>query len=91
MCLPHIADPAGVQASPGNLQQVEDLLFSQSDLLASPIVLSLRLSMIDDVRTVGAAFADASARELGVAQFADNDLFSNVEVSTARRIVANAI
>lgn len=72
------------QASPGNLQQVEDLLFSSSDMLASPIVLALCLVNVDGVRTVGAAFADASSRTLGVAEFADNDLFSNVEVSRAQ-------
>lgn len=31
-------------------------------------------------KTVGIAFADTSARELGVADFPDNDLFSNTEV-----------
>lgn len=30
-------------------------------------------------RVVGAAFADVSARSLGLAQFADNDVFSNAE------------
>lgn len=32
-------------------------------------------------KTVGIAFADSNARELGVADFADNELFSNTEVS----------
>ncbi|PWN39386.1 putative DNA mismatch repair protein MSH2 [Ceraceosorus guamensis] len=67
------------QASPGNLQTVEDLLFTHADLVTSPIILALRLANVDGVRTVGAAFADASSRQLGLAQFADNDLFSNVE------------
>lgn len=31
-------------------------------------------------KTVGIAFADTSVRELGVADFVDNDLFSNTEV-----------
>jgi len=35
------------------------------------------------VKTVGIAFADTSVRELGVADFVDNDLFSNTEVSSA--------
>ena len=30
---------------------------------------------------VGVAFADTSTRELGVADFVDNDLFANIEVS----------
>ncbi len=31
-------------------------------------------------KTIGIAFADTSVRELGVADFVDNDLFSNTEV-----------
>lgn len=31
-------------------------------------------------KAVGVAFADTSVRELGVADFVDNDLFSNTEV-----------
>ena len=34
--------------------------------------------------TVGAAFADVTSRSLGVAEFADNDLFSNTEVRSPR-------
>jgi len=71
------------QASPGNLQQVEDLLFSDSnDLTSSPIVISIRVASAaaQGAKTIGVAFADASLRELGVAQFVDNDLFSNTEV-----------
>lgn len=33
------------------------------------------------LKTVGVAFADTSVRQLGVADFVDNDLFSNTEVS----------
>ncbi|CAO1618672.1 unnamed protein product [Sympodiomycopsis kandeliae] len=68
-----------VHASPGNLQGVEDLLFMHSDMTSSPIVMALRLRSADGVPQVGAAFADATNRTLGVAQFADTDLFSNVE------------
>jgi hypothetical protein len=34
-------------------------------------------------KAVGIAFADTSVRELGVADFIDNDIFSNTEVSEA--------
>ncbi|CAO1628418.1 unnamed protein product [Parajaminaea phylloscopi] len=67
------------QASPGNLQDVEDLLFMHTDISSSPIVMALKLRSVDGVPHVGAAFADATNRHLGVAEFADNDLFSNVE------------
>ncbi|PWN30108.1 putative DNA mismatch repair protein MSH2 [Jaminaea rosea] len=69
----------GTQASPGNLQGVEDLLFVHTDIASSPIVMAIKLRSIDGVPHIGAAFADATNRTLGVSEFADNDLFSNVE------------
>jgi DNA mismatch repair protein MSH2 len=74
---------SGNQASPGNLQAVEDLLFGAgSDLLAPPVVMAIKLvsSAAAKTKTLGVAFADPSVRELGVADFVDNDLFSNMEV-----------
>lgn len=35
-------------------------------------------------KTMGIAYADTSTREIGVADFVDNDLFSNVEVRLIR-------
>ncbi|KAG8940904.1 MutS-like protein [Tulasnella sp. 424] len=67
------------QASPGNLQDVEELLFINSDLLTAPIVMAIKLSTKANSRMLGVAFADASIRQLGVSEFADNDLFSNAE------------
>lgn len=77
------------QASPGNLQEVEDLLFVNSDLLSAPIVMAIKLASAPasssstgpKLKTVGVAFADTSVRQLGVADFVDNDLFSNTEVT----------
>jgi len=76
-----------VKASPGNLQAVEDLLFVNSDLLSAPIVMAIKVTtssvgLGDKTKTksVGIAFADTSIRELGVADFVDNELFSNTEV-----------
>ncbi|KAJ6578594.1 DNA mismatch repair protein [Mycena sp. CBHHK59/15] len=76
------------EASPGNLQAVEELLFgSGSDLLVAPVVMAIKIASSSAVpgnskaklKTIGVAFADTNARELGVADFADNDLFSNTE------------
>lgn len=67
-------------ASPGNLGAVEDLLFAHTDLLAAPVIVAVRVQVKDSVKTVGVAYADSSAREMGVAQFVDTDLFSNTEV-----------
>ena len=78
-----------MQASPGNLQAVEDLLFVNTDILSAPIVMAIRITSTPTApgetskartKTVGIAYADTSTREIGVADFVDNDLFSNVEV-----------
>lgn len=66
------------QASPGNLQDVEDDLGGQ--LESAPIILAVRVSAkASEARNVGVCFADASVRELGVSEFLDNDLYSNLE------------
>jgi DNA mismatch repair protein MSH2 len=71
------------RASPGNLQDVEDLLFSNTDLESAPIVMAVRLTKREaGAKTIGVAYADASAREIGVSEFPDNDLLSNFEVSS---------
>ena len=69
-----------LQASPGNLQQVEDLLFVNEDMETSPIVMAVKITAKGDSKMVGIAFADASNREIGISEFVDNDLFSNTEV-----------
>ena len=66
------------QASPGNLQDVEDELGGQFD--GAPIILAVKVSAkASEARNVGVCFADASVRELGVSEFLDNDLYSNFE------------
>ena len=59
------------EASPGNLQAVEDLLFVDSDILSAPIVVSIQLANLPVSNTgtksknkaIGVAFADTSVRE----------------------------
>ncbi|KAI0475448.1 DNA mismatch repair protein msh-2 [Xylariaceae sp. FL0804] len=66
------------QASPGNLQDVEDELGGQFE--AAPMILAVKISArASEARSVGVCFADASVRELGVSEFLDNDLYSNFE------------
>lgn len=69
------------QASPGNLQGVEDELGSGMDSQgdSAPIILAVKISTKAEGRNVGVCFADASVRELGVSEFLDNDLYSNFE------------
>ncbi|KAJ7512587.1 muts domain V-domain-containing protein [Mycena galericulata] len=81
------------EASPGNLQAVEELLFSGSDLLTPPVVMAIKVvsSAAAKVKTLGVAFADPTVRELGVADFVDNDLFSNMESLIIQLSVKEAI
>ncbi|KAJ4303830.1 MSH2 protein [Kalmusia sp. IMI 367209] len=66
------------QASPGNLQDIEDELGGQVE--NAPIILAIKVSAkAGEARNVGVCFADASVRELGVTEFLDNDLYSNFE------------
>ncbi|KAH8174814.1 mutS domain V domain-containing protein [Sarocladium implicatum] len=66
------------QASPGNLQDVEDDLGGQID--SAPMIVAVKVSAkASEARNVGVCFADASVRELGVSEFLDNDLYSNFE------------
>lgn len=66
------------QASPGNLQDVEDELGGHIE--TAPVILAVRITAkASEARNVGICFADASTRELGVSEFLDNDLYSNFE------------
>jgi DNA mismatch repair protein MSH2 len=66
------------QASPGNLQDLEEELGGQIE--NAPIILAVKvMAKASEARNVGVCFADASVRELGVTEFLDNDLYSNFE------------
>ncbi|KAM5438530.1 MSH2 protein [Microsporum ferrugineum] len=71
------------QASPGNLQDVEEELGGASGgnaMDTAPIILAVKVvAKAKEMRHVGVCFADASVRELGVSEFVDNDLYSNFE------------
>ncbi|RDW86451.1 mismatch repair ATPase MSH2 [Aspergillus mulundensis] len=72
------------QASPGNLQDVEDELgamgMAGAGSTGAPIIMAVKLSAkAGEARNLGVCFADASVRELGVSEFLDNDVYSNFE------------
>ncbi|KAI9206685.1 muts domain V-domain-containing protein [Polychytrium aggregatum] len=68
------------RASPGNLQDIEDMLFSSSEISSSPVVMAVKIEITTDQKLVGIAYTDATTMlTLGVAQFIDNDTFSNLE------------
>lgn len=65
------------KASPGNLQDVEHLLGNQLD--QNPVVLGLKVQSKAEQKSVGICFIDASLQTIGISEFVDNDLFSNLE------------
>lgn len=69
------------QASPGNLQDVEEDLGTGGEVVeTAPLIMAIKVSAkASEARNVGVCFADASVRELGVSEFLDNDLYSNFE------------
>ncbi|KAJ2139573.1 MSH2 protein [Coemansia sp. RSA 353] len=66
-------------ASPGNLQEVDELLFANSDMVTVPLVMAVTFTQSVDQMHVGVAFADPAQRTFGVCEFIDNDVFSNLE------------
>ncbi|KAH9933894.1 DNA mismatch repair protein [Fomitopsis serialis] len=88
------------EASPGNLQAVEDLLFVNTDILSAPIVMAIKITSSPTApgetskartKTIGIAYADTSTREIGVADFVDNDLYSNMETLIIQLSVKEAL
>ncbi|KIP09722.1 hypothetical protein PHLGIDRAFT_300246 [Phlebiopsis gigantea 11061_1 CR5-6] len=88
------------EASPGNLQDVEEMLFGNADIVSAPVVMAIKVASTPAApgapanartKTVGIAFADTSIRELGVAEYVDNDSFSNTETLIIQLAVKEAI
>ena len=68
------------KASPGNLQPMEDLLFSSAEFNASPVILAVNVVQKKNDIVVGIAFTDATtSRKIGVYEFVDNEALSNFE------------
>ncbi|ESX03021.1 hypothetical protein KL918_002206 [Ogataea parapolymorpha] len=66
-------------ASPGNLSEIEELI-NTADLNAVSILAALKLvSSSSEGKKLGLSFYDPNAKILGVTEFYDNDLFSNLE------------
>ncbi len=65
------------------MHQLEDVLFGSMEVADSLTIMAVKLSSENGQRLLGVAFNEPSSEQLGVAQFIENDQFSNLEVSVA--------
>ena len=71
------------QASPGNLQQLEDVVFGGGVVTQTSLIVAVRLTTgPQGVRLVGVAYAEPANHVLGVIEFTDNDQLSELQVSS---------
>ncbi|XP_027918248.1 DNA mismatch repair protein MSH2 [Vigna unguiculata] len=64
--------------TPGNIGSFEDVLFANSEMQDSPVIVALSLNFRENGCTIGLGFVDLTKRVLGMAEFLDNH-FTNVE------------
>lgn len=68
-------------ASPGNLEDVEELLFGDNIQISdAPMCLAITFKVKEGIKTVGIAYADAVDRKIGLSEFVETDIWSNTEV-----------
>ncbi|KAK7265022.1 hypothetical protein RJT34_32638 [Clitoria ternatea] len=65
--------------TPGNIGSFEDVLFANSEMQDSPVVVALSLNFRENGCTIGLGFVDLTKRVLGIAEFLDDSHFTNVE------------
>ncbi|RDD41891.1 DNA mismatch repair protein Msh2 [Trichoplax sp. H2] len=67
------------KATPGNLRCFEEIIFGNNEMSESAPVIAIRLVVENGQRIIGVAYADATLYNLGISQFEDNDLMTNLE------------
>ncbi|KAJ1394697.1 P-loop containing nucleoside triphosphate hydrolase [Sesbania bispinosa] len=65
--------------TPGNIGNFEDVLFANSEMQDSPVVVALSLNFRENGCTIGLGFVDLTKRVLGMAEFLDDSHFTNAE------------
>ncbi|CCH44419.1 DNA mismatch repair protein [Wickerhamomyces ciferrii] len=68
-------------ASPGNIESVEDLM-NPSELNQSGdalVLVSLKIVNKNEGKSIGYCFINSNIKEIGISEFLDNDLYSNLE------------
>ncbi|XP_054814711.1 DNA mismatch repair protein MSH2-like [Prosopis cineraria] len=65
--------------TPGNISSFEEILFANSEMQDSPVVVALSPNFQENECTVGLGFVDLTKRVFGMAEFLDDHHFTNVE------------
>lgn len=71
----------GKTASPGNISQLEDLLFTDSDMVSDAVSMAIKISMKEGSRIVGCAVVDVQSKIIQVSEFVEDENYGNTEVS----------
>ncbi|KAJ3315920.1 MutS-like protein [Boothiomyces sp. JEL0838] len=80
------------QASPGNLKDVEEMLFSNSEIASAPVVMAVKVETVDGQKMVGVSLTDATtSRIITISEFIDNDAFSNLESLLVQQSIKECI
>ncbi|XP_047045052.1 DNA mismatch repair protein MSH2 [Lolium rigidum] len=65
--------------TPGNIGSFEDILFANNDMQDSPVTVALFPVVRESQLYVGLSFVDMTNRKLGLAEFPEDNRFTNVE------------
>ncbi|KAK4567795.1 hypothetical protein RGQ29_003523 [Quercus rubra] len=65
--------------TPGNLGSFEDVLFANNEMQDSPVVVALSPYFRENGCTIGLSYIDLTKRVLGLAEFLDDNHFTNTE------------